>query len=111
MDMDILQNGNACTLRLKGRLVLGDAVSAFDAAVRDSLVSDRRLLILNLETLDYIDSSGIGALVHALQESHAAGGDTVLVNPSAFVVRMLKMVHILKLFKVYGSEVEALQAA
>lgn len=111
MNLDILQSGSTCTLRLKGRLVLGEAVTSFDDAVKTSLAGEHRFLILNLEALDYIDSSGIGALVHTLQESRAEGGDTVLVSPSSFVVKMLKMVHLLNLFKVYGSEAEALEAA
>jgi anti-anti-sigma factor len=110
MNLDILQKGNTCTLRLKGRLTLGDAVNEFDQAVKSSLTGDHRHLVLNLESLDYIDSSGIGALVNTLQESRAAGGDTVLVNPSPFVTKMLKMVHLLKLFQVYDSETVALGA-
>jgi anti-sigma B factor antagonist len=54
--------------------------------------------------LPYIDSSGIGSLVNALRQANKVGGTVKLVNPSSFVAKTLKMVGILSLFEVYGSE-------
>lgn len=110
MDLDIRESGNVCTLRLKGRLVSGEAVDRFEAAFQSSLASGHIFLILDLEALPYIDSSGIGAIVNALRTSSKAGGSTKLVNPSSFVAKTLKMVGILPLFGVYGTESEAIAA-
>jgi anti-anti-sigma factor len=57
-----------------------------------------------------VDSSGIGSIVDALQRSKKLGGDTKLVNPSPFAIRILKMVHLLSLFSVYEDEAKALAA-
>ena len=110
MDLDVLHSGRACTLRVKGRLSLGEAVDQFLAAVRDALSSDHPYLILNLEAMPYIDSSGIGAVVNALNQARKLGGDTKLVNPSSQATMTFKMIHIYNLFTVFDSEAEALAA-
>ena len=64
--LDVLQSGKICTLRVKGPLLLGEPQERFDAAVQDALRTDHPFLILNLEGMPVIDSSGIGSIVNAL---------------------------------------------
>ncbi len=110
MALDVLQSGSTCTIRVKGPLKMGPPLDAFEEAVRTALASNHPFLILNLEAMPIIDSSGIGAVVNALQQSKKSGGDTKLVNPSPFAVKVLKMVHLLSLFSVYETEPDALAA-
>ena len=71
------------------------------------LPSGHIFLVVDLEALPYIDSSGIGSLVNALRQVNKAGGTVKLVNPAPFVAKTLKMVGILSLFGVYESEADA----
>jgi anti-anti-sigma factor len=110
VDLDILQSGNICTIRVKSPLKMGKTLNQFDEAVRAAFASNHPFLVLNLEAMPMVDSSGIGSIVDALQRSKKLGGDTKLVNPSPFAVKILKMVHILSLFSVYENETEAVAA-
>ena len=110
MDLDIRQSGNICTLKVKGPLKLGESVDQFDNAVTSALASGHIFLILDLEAMPVVDSSGIGALVGALRQTKQRGGDAKLVNPSPFATKTLKMVCILNLFTVYTSEANAMAA-
>ncbi len=110
MDLDVLQSGQTCTLRLKGPLKYGPSLDQFEAAVRAAFESSHVFLILNLEAMPVIDSAGIGAVVNSLLQAKKLGGDALLVNPSAFAAKTFKMVHIYNLFKVFTTEAEA-QAA
>ncbi len=107
LDLDIRQTGPICTLRLKGQFKSSNTAD-FDAALDQALSSQCLYLILDLEQMSYIDSSGIGAIVGALRRTRQIGGDTRLVNPSAFASRIFKMVGILNLFAVFPSEEEAI---
>jgi anti-sigma B factor antagonist len=107
VDLDIRESGNTCVLKLKGRLVSGEAVSQFDQAFQQALATGHIYLILDLEALPYVDSSGIGAVVNALRQANKVGGSVKLVNPPSFVAKTFKMVGILSLFSVYESEAEA----
>jgi anti-sigma B factor antagonist len=110
MDLDIQQNGHVCTLKLKGRLVSGEPVAQFENAFQSALADGYIFLILDLEALPYIDSSGIGSVVNALRQSTKVGGNARLVNPSSFVTKTFKMVGILSLFGVYPTVAEALDS-
>ncbi len=110
MDLDVLQSGKTCTIRVKGHLKGPDPIDQFDAAVQAAFASEHCCLILNLEAMPIIDSSGIGAIVNALVQSKKLGGDVKLVNPSPFALKTFKMVHILNLFTVFESEQDAVAA-
>jgi anti-anti-sigma factor len=110
VDLDIKESGAVCVLKLKGRLVSGEPVSQFENAFQRALAGGRIYLVLDLEALPYIDSSGIGSVVNALRQTNKVGGTVKLVNPMPFVARTLKMVGILPLFHVYESEGDALAA-
>lgn len=106
----MLQQANTCTIRVKGPLKMGDALDQFDGAIAAAFASEHIFLILNLEAMPIIDSSGIGVIVNALQQSKKLGGNTMLVNPSPFATKVFKMVHILNLFRVFEREAEAIEA-
>jgi anti-anti-sigma factor len=110
VDLDVLQSGKTCTLRVKGHLKGPDAIDQFDAAVQAAFASEHVCLILNLEAMPIIDSSGLGAIVNALVQSKKLGGDVKLVNPSPFALKTFKMVHILNLFGLFDTEAEAIEA-
>jgi anti-anti-sigma factor len=110
VDLDIRENGVVCVLKLKGRLTSGEAVNQFETAFQQALASGHIFLLLDLEALPYIDSSGIGSVVNALRQANKLGGSVKLVNPAPFVAKTFKMVGILSLFGVFDSESAALAA-
>lgn len=110
VDLDIRQSGTVCVLKLKGRLVGGEAVSHFENAFQQALADGHVFLVVDLEAVPYIDSSGIGSVVNALRQANKAGGTVKLVNPAPFVAKTFKMVGILSLFGVHGTESEAVAA-
>ena len=110
MDLDIRENGLFCTLKPKGRLVCGDPVDRLESAFTAALSAGHIFLIVDLEAVPFLDSSGIGSLVNALRASSKLGGSTKLVKPAGFVSKTLKMVGVLKLFGVFESEDEAVAA-
>lgn len=108
MDLDIRESEHVCVLKLKGRLVGGEAVNQFENAFQQALAGGHIFLILDLEALPYVDSSGIGSVVNALRQANKVGGTVKLVNPPSFVAKTFKMVGILALFSVYDSASEAI---
>ena len=109
MDLDIKQSGNTCSLRIKGQLKSSN-VPELDSALESALSNGCIYLVLDLEQMPFIDSSGIGAIVNALRRTRQIGGDTKLVNPSSFATKTFKMVGILSLFGVFATEQEAIAA-
>lgn len=66
--------------------------------------SGRANVVLNVEGVTYVDSSGLGGIVDALIKVRRRGGDLRFVNPSARMQQLLKITAIAPLIETYQSE-------
>ena len=101
MDIDVRSQGVVKVIKLRGRLSLGEPVDRLRATIEDLLGAGNNQLVLDLEELNTMDSSGIGLITRSLTNAKQHGGSLKLVNPSKFVVQTLKLVGILNLFEVF----------
>jgi len=101
VDIEVRSQATVKVIKLRGRLALGEPVERLRATVEDLLSSGENLLVLDLEELATMDSSGIGLLSRLLTLSKQQGGSLKLVNPSKFVVQTLKLVGLLNLFEIF----------
>lgn len=110
MDLDIRESGNTCTIKVKGAFKSFDSVREFEQTVESSIATGHLCVILDLEAMPVIDSSGIGSIVSVLRRTRQLGGDVKLVNPSPFAQKTFKMVGILNLFEVFATQEDAVAA-
>jgi anti-sigma B factor antagonist len=85
-------------LDLHGRIVLGDEIDELRSAIRNLIDEGKKKIILNLAAVDYLDSSGVGALVGGFTAVRNAGGELKLLNLSQKVHDVL---HVTKLYTVF----------
>lgn len=102
MDIDVRSQGQVKIIKLRGRLSLGEPVDRLRATLEDLISAGDNRLVLDLEELTTMDSSGIGLLSRFLTSAKQQGGSLKLVNPSKFVVQTLKLVGLLNLFQVFS---------
>lgn len=69
-----------------------------------------RHLLVNLEKVEYLDSTGLGILIGGVKRAKEQGGSLKLVGPSARITRIFEITGLNKIFDVYASEAEALAA-
>jgi anti-sigma B factor antagonist len=108
VDISVLKHGEVQAIKLRGDLKIGAPVDALRQTIEEILGGGDSRLVIDLEEVPMIDSSGIGVLVRSLTSAKSRGGDLRLVNPSRLAVQTLKIVGLLKLFQVFGDEKEAL---
>jgi anti-sigma B factor antagonist len=101
VDIDVRSQGAVKIIKLRGRLALGEPVDRLRATMEDLLNSGENRLVLDLEELATMDSSGIGLLSRFLTSTKQQGGSLKLVNPSKFVMQTLKLVGLLNLFEIF----------
>ena len=94
-------------MNVKGR-VDSNTAPELDSALANLLNSDRNKIILNLEAVEYLSSAGLRALVRALKDAQASGGDLRLASVSQPIEVILRTVGMLQMFKMYPSEQEAI---
>jgi len=88
-------------IKLRGALKLGESLDQLSETLNDQLGAGEIRLILDLEEVPMIDSSGIGLLVRALTSMKQRGGSIKLLKPSKFVLQTLKLVSLVKLFEIF----------
>jgi anti-sigma B factor antagonist len=93
---------------LRGELDVAEAAKAAAALV---VVASGHDIIVDLEGLEFIDSSGLAALVRARQQARRAGFDLLLAAPQQQVRRMLAITRLLDVFVVHACVEEAADAA
>ena len=83
---------------------MGPALDRFNATINELLGQGHSKIILDLEGVPTIDSSGIGMLVRHLTAAKQRGGSLKLLNPSKVAVQTLKLVRVLSLFEVFEDQ-------
>jgi len=97
-------------LDLSGRLTVGDEVSTYRERLQKLIESGRTNIILNLKDVDYIDSTGLGALVMSYTSLQRAGGKIKLLNLSRRGIQLLVMTKLTTIFEVFDDEQNAINS-
>ncbi|BDC50418.1 hypothetical protein F183_A27340 [Bryobacterales bacterium F-183] len=92
---------------LIGRLVVGPAATQFRDAVEQSIARGESRIILNLSRIEYVDSTGLGALVLCFTKAKKAGGGLKLVGLQKRDLELLVLTKLTTVFDVYTDEDDA----
>ena len=94
--------------------VIGKLTSLESGALRSSIArllkEGRKQILLNLSGLTYLDSSGIGDLVHAYMSVIRGGGEMKVVGLSDKVEEILKITQLYQVFQEFKDEPSALRS-
>jgi anti-sigma B factor antagonist len=100
--------GDVRILDCSGQIRLGEETMAIRNAVRDALDSGTKKIILNLEEVSYIDSSGIGELMRAHTTIIHQGGRLKLLHLAKRIRELLAITKLLTILEVFDDERSAL---
>ena len=94
MDLVVEEVGtDLAVVRCTGRLNMVSA-PALREAVTGVIAAGRHRVAVDLAGVEFMDSSGLGALVGCLKSARQAGGDLRIAAPSAQVLMVLKLSNI-----------------
>ena len=110
LQLDSRPIGNVLIIECKGRIVAGTETFSLHSYIGDALIKHSDI-VLQLEQVAFIDSSGLGALVRLISKARAKGGDIKLCGIQQQARTALKMTNLLSLFETYDSMPEAIMAA
>src|SRR5579863_4565802 len=102
--------GEVYVMQCHGRIVAGNEVFTLHSQVGDAIEKYGDVVLL-LNTVEFIDSSGLGALMRLMQAARAKGGDVKLTGIPPKIHKVLEMTHLLAQFETYDSIEEAITAA
>jgi len=104
MNHEILEHGETTVVAFSGDIDLQTSPDARKALL--GLVGTGRPILVDLEGVGYIDSSGVASLVECLQSARKSGQNLALVCVSEGALRVLQLARLDKVFKIYGTRDE-----
>lgn len=102
--------GTVAIADLAGRLTLGEGSGTLRNTIKDMLAKGDKDILLNLNDVTYIDSSGLGELVGSYASVTNAGGQIKLLNVQSKVHDLLQVTKLYTVFQAYSNEQEALRS-
>jgi anti-sigma B factor antagonist len=97
-------------LDMKGRITVGPEATALREAVATAVAGGVRQLVLNLEQVDFIDSTGLGAVVMCSTTMRKAGGTVKLLNVNRRNIELLVMTKLATVFEIFTDETDAVNS-
>jgi anti-sigma B factor antagonist len=97
-------------LDLKGRLTVGEPSSRLREMVGEVTSQGSLKVVLNLEHVDYIDSTGLGSMVICFTTFQKAGGSLKLLKLNRRNVELLLLTKLSTVFELFGDEQDAVNS-
>ena len=95
---------------LKGRLVVGEPSVRIREKVTEGLAQGGRKIIVNLDGVEYIDSTGLGSLVICFTAVQKANGALKLMKLNRRNVELLVLTKLSTVFEVFAEEQDAVNS-
>lgn len=95
---------------LDGRIVLGEETSSFRERIKGFLAEGKKKILLNLDKITLIDSTGLGTLVSAHHSAASRGASVRLCHLGSNFQEVLQVTKLLTVFDVSDTEAEGIRS-
>ena len=110
--MEIVERtvNDVTVLDLKGKMTLGEGDELLKDKINSLLAAGKKKLLLNLESVPYIDSAGLGEVVRTYTTVSRQGGSLKLLNLTKRIEDLLSITKLLTVFDTFDSEADAIKS-
>jgi len=110
--MEIVERtvSDVTVLDLKGKMTLGEGDELLKDKINSLLAAGKKKLLLNLESVPYIDSAGLGEVVRTYTTVSRQGGSLKLLNLTKRIEDLLSITKLLTVFETFDTEAEAIKS-
>ena len=102
--------GRVTILDLNGRLILGEATANLRNNLKDLVSTGQKRILLNMEGVSFIDSSGLGALVGGYTSVTALQGQLKLARLPKKAKDLLQLTKLFTVFEIFEDEETAVES-
>ncbi len=109
MNISVRKSAEARIVDLRGDVDLGTSPD-----LRQTLfdqLAEAPKLVLNMQALRYIDSSGIATLIEVLKDAQGRQKEFVLFGITPAVHNVFRLTHVNRIFRIFDTEEEAVAPA
>lgn len=99
MNLAVHRQGNETVVSIDGPRLDAAAAPGFKAEIKEMIDGGERRIVVDLGAVQFMDSSGLGALVGCLKYM-GANGDLRILSPSPAVMKVLKLTRMDRVIKI-----------
>ena len=107
MEINRRESGDIVVFDITGEIDLYNAPEIKEK-IKEEMNKSKVNIIINLDKVTYIDSSGIGVLISSLSNLKKVGGALKLINVYASVRKVFELTKLTSFFDIYDSEADAI---
>jgi anti-sigma B factor antagonist len=109
MEFKVERIGDVTVIQICTESLRADNVQDFKSKISDLVKPDAKI-VLDLITLKFVDSSGIGALLSCFKDLNSSNGSLSLCNVTEPVRNLFELVRVHRFLRVFDSCNEAVRA-
>ena len=102
--------GDVCVLKLEGKFTGGGDSFFLREKIKNILSMGIQKILIDMEGVPYIDSTGVGFLVGSHTSITQEGGQLKLLRVKPKILEVLKVMNLLKVFEIFEDEDAALKS-
>jgi anti-sigma B factor antagonist len=95
---------------LKGKILIGDSIDVLREAIKESLDRAEKNIILNFDSVPYLDSTGLGEVVRSYTSVKKEDGVIKIANLTDKVQDLLSVTKLITVFEVFDTVDEAVDS-
>ncbi|MEN8152560.1 MAG: STAS domain-containing protein [Acidobacteriota bacterium] len=110
MKIEKRKNGEVVVLDIKGKILLGEGIDELRKTIDTVLEENETKLLLNFESVPYLDSTGLGEVVRSYTSVKNKGGVVKIVNLTNKVKDLLSVTKLITVFETFEDEEKAIDS-
>jgi anti-sigma B factor antagonist len=107
LDLDVSDRDGAAVVTVQGEVDLATSPQLRDCLT--AVVEKSTAVVVDLDQVGFIDSTGIGVLVGAVKRARSTGGDLSLVCTQRRILKVLEITGLTQVFSVHETVDAALE--
>lgn len=109
MNIQVTEQNGVSIISLSGKIMGGPEAGQVNEQINLLLDRGNRKIIMDLENVEWMNSSGLGILIGAITTLKNNGGSMALIHVSERILNLLKITKLINVFSVH-SDLESAMA-
>ena len=110
LEIQQVEREGITVLEMKGRITVGKEATALREKASELAAAGVKNIVFNLQHVDFIDSTGLGALVICVTSARKTDGNIKLVNLNKRNIELLVMTRLATAFEIFADEQDAINS-
>ena len=107
---DIRKENNVVLITIREKEINHNNAASFKEKLFLEIAEGRNQIILNLNEVDQMDTSGLGVLTFGKRQVNSTGGNIVLVGVNPAIQSLLKIAQLTRVFDIFDTNEEAIES-